>query len=174
MNRAHLILAFAFFLALAVPTGNAVGQATPPSFSTNPSPPPPDQQFSAVLRIHVNPWTIGFWEELPLMSNINGNVVEILFDTGCGFLCPPFDPEYQDYPFTMPALPAGNYVVRFVGAFGQPDPPYAQFDLAVGNGAQTAASLPVGGAWSILLAALLALFSGAWIRRVHQARRTIA
>ncbi len=174
MSRAHLILAMVVFLSFAVPSGDAIGQATPPpSLSTTPSPPPANQPFAAVLRIWTNPWSTGFWEGLPLQSSVNGNVVEILFDIGCGFVCPPFEPEYQNYSFTMPALPAGNYTVRFVGGFGQTTPPYAQVNLTVGGGVQAPASLPIGGVWSVMLGGLLALFAATSIRRVHRVRRTI-
>jgi hypothetical protein len=174
MRRAPYFFVIAVLLSLAVLTSSAFGQTTPPpSFSTTLNPPPANQEFAAVLRIWTNPATIGFWDGRPVASHVNGNVVDIQFDVGCGFLCPAGTLQYQNYPFTMPALPDGHYVLRFVAGFEPNDPLYAQFDIAVGNGTLPLASLPVGGGWSVLLGGLLALLAGIWIRKLHRKRRTL-
>jgi len=82
---------------------------------------------------------------------ISANVITIPFDYGCGFLCPGADPAFKAFPFAMPALPEGNYVVRFIDDFSNP---IAQFDLAVVAANASVASTP---ALSPLLLMMLAL-----------------
>ena len=137
----------------------AFAQGNPSSsLTTMPHPAPADQEFAAILHIHVNPAAQAFWGEERPQNVINGNQITFLFDTGCGWLCPPYEPTAMAYPFTMPALPAGTYVIRFANALEAPSEVYAQFTLNVGLGGITSTALPVGGTASAGLGLLIVLF----------------
>jgi hypothetical protein len=130
------------------------------ALTTNPSPPPADQDFEAVFHVTTNVGASGFWGEAFPMTEMDGNAITIHFDEGCGFICQTNDQAPGHFPFMMRALPAGAYVVRFVspengllGAFN--------INVGIGGGGGAApASLPVGGYWNLLFAVLIALVAG--------------
>ena len=174
MKRVRLFLVFSISLVLFWTTAIAFAQPPyPAAFWTTPNPPSADQEFAATLRILVNPATAGFWNnENPPLHRIDGNIVEVVFDMGCGWLCPPGDHTFVNYPFTMPPLPAGPYVVRFVGSLTSPSPVYAEFNITIGGGGPTpSTALPLGGKWNALLGGVLLLMACLWIRRRNDMRR---
>lgn len=128
----------------------AIAQAQPSTFATSPSPALANQPFAATFSTTTNPTAVGIWGNPQLQ--ISGNTITIPFDYGCGFLCPGGGPAFKAFPFFMPALPAGAYVIRFVDAsFSNL---IAQFDLPIVDAPVASASVP---ALSPLLLALLAL-----------------
>ena len=135
-----------------------------PWLSTTPNPPPADQDFPAVLHIMVNPMTQGFWGEQYPEKVVNGNVITYSFDTGCGFLCGGGEPTYKAFPFTMPALPAGTYIVRFALDPNETSNFLAEFTIDVGLGGSTSTDLPIGGSASALLGLLILLLGWQHLR----------
>lgn len=147
-------------------SGIAVAQ-TPPrnaTFRTIPSPPPADQPFDAVFGAVMDPGALGFWGTHP-QYRVQSDRVDLLFDTGCGFICPgPVAPVYIEYPLVMPALAAGRYTVRFaMGDFDNPSEILGEFPMVVG-GAAAPAQLPAGNAVPWLLGVLLLTAALARIR----------
>jgi len=145
------VLAAAALLSCLGIAASAVAQGTPAPWLSTPRPAPADQEFGATLHLRINPAVQGFWGEQHPPSAINGNTITFLFDTGCGWLCPPGEPTSVAYPFTMPALPAGTYVVRFANDLAVPSAVTAEFTLNVGLGGITSTALPIGGGASVLL-----------------------
>lgn len=145
------IFAVAALLSCLGIAASAMAQGTPAPWLSTPRPAPADQEFAATLHLRINPAVQGFWGEQHPPSAINGNTITFLFDTGCGWLCPPEEPISAAYPFTMPALPAGTYVVRFANDLAVPSEVIAEFTLNVGLGGITSTALPIGGGVSVLL-----------------------
>ena len=173
MNRIKTVLLCVVTLACVGVCGPVFAGSVPnPTLTTTPNPPPADQEFAATFYFSANPAASGFWGEAHPPSQINGNVITIAFDEGCGFLCPPGEPEYRAFPFTMPALPAGNYVVRFAAGLDSTSNVLAEFDINVGNGVVGPVALHVGGTGSLLLAALMILLATAFLRPAHQNPKT--
>lgn len=147
-------------LALAIPAGaaNAQGGGWPaPALTTDPDPPPAGQPFQATFWRWSSSPTVGFGGTAPTIV-IDGNVVRIHFDPGCGFLCPP-PTIYRAWSFAMPALSAGSHTV----VFGYPGADLATFQLEVGAGAGApATAVPASAAWSLALLILLTAAIAAW------------
>lgn len=156
-----LFLPVLFLVCLGLSTSAIAEQI--PWLSTTPNPPPADQEFPAVFHITTNPSTIGFWSERP-WSVVNGNVVTILFDPGCGWLCGGGEDTYNAFPFTMPALPAGTYVVRFALGFESSSTVFAEFTINVGQGAGTSTALPISESAIALLGLLILLLGWQHLR----------
>jgi hypothetical protein len=148
MNRPHRVLgALALVLAAALmPMAPAGAQpVVGASLATTPDPPRAGESFTAVFSLMASPGTIGFWSNPPPVA-VNGNVIEVWFDRGCGFLCPPGS-VLRAFPFPMPALAAGTYDV----VFGSTTSPIARFDLTVVGGAPAAAIAAPGPGSALLL-----------------------
>jgi hypothetical protein len=127
-----------------------------PTLQTYPSPPPANQEFDAEFGVVMHDDATGFWGRNP-EYRIEGNVVNISFDITCAFICIDLsNPAFRTYSFKMPALPAGDYIVRFVfGSFDNPDVVLAEFALAVG-GSETV-QLPIDHSAYWLLGILIAV-----------------
>jgi hypothetical protein len=126
-----------------------------PWLSSTPNPPPANQEFPATLHYFGNPGMTGFWGEEHPLSVIDGNVITFMFDTGCGWICPPGNPQYNDFTFIMPALPEGRYTVRLADSLTPGSSAMAQFEINIGQGGMSPTTLPLGGYWNLSLAALL-------------------
>lgn len=165
MNAQMKMFFAALFLVCLGLAGAATAQDTHiPTLATNPSRPPANQQFAATFYFVTNPASVGFWDQQHPTTVINGNVVTFGFDTGCGFLCPPGNPTYTAFPFTMPALPAGTYVVRFASDPNSSSAVYGEFTLDVGLGAVTPTALPIGGYASGILGLLILVLGWKYLR----------
>lgn len=177
MKRARQLLAATVaFFAVWASTIAFAQSSLPASFWTTPNPPPADQEFAATLRILVNPGVWGIWPgegQVPSNIQIDGNLIRIPFDIGCGFICPPSEPAYTNFPFVMPALPIGAYVIQFVDSPTPPASVYAEFNITVGYGeVAPSTALPTGGEWNALLGGVLLLMACLWIRRQTDKRRS--
>lgn len=148
---AMTLLVFAATAAmLPVP---ALAQIPAPALTTTIVPPPANQPFAAAFHYYAHPTAFGFNGFGGPNIAISGNTITLLFDGGCGFICPG-GPVYATFPFTMPALQSGRYRVRIVTGITSPTE-LAAFDLDVGA---TATAVPAGsGSAMALLIALLAL-----------------
>jgi len=134
----------------------ALAQTPTPTFSTTPTPPPANQPFSAVYSMVTNPGSIGLWPNTHIQ--ISGNVITIPFDLGCGFICPGGGSgAFRSFPFTMPALAAGTYQVRFV----EGSTLLAEFSLIVG-----VTSIPTGSPISLALMTCMLLLLASRFSRV--------
>ena len=160
MDTPRKLLSFIGLLICLGFAGAAFAQ-TPhnPSLTTDPNPPPANQEFSAFFNVETNPASAGFWGELRPGHVIDGNVITFGFDTGCGWPCSPGVPTYRAFPFTMPSLPAGTYVVRFAESLYPPISPsaiIAEFTVDVGlGGGAVSTPLPLGGYASVLFGLLI-------------------
>ena len=114
-----------FMLAAMLLFGASTAFAQPPVLLTQPTPVLAGQPFEATLRI-VDVWRVGV-EKQPTIE-IVGNTIRIPFNTLCPFLCPPTQ-AVREYPFQMPALPAGSYTVVFHDLVGNPAPVVAEVSL---------------------------------------------
>ena len=134
-------------------------------FTFEPNPPPANRIFHGVLHRQGHPNSMGFLATDPsgvALHRITADSIDVLFDIGCGFLCPPQPPDVIASPFTLPALPAGPHRLRVVSTFGETPEILAEADIVVGAGGGAAAvALPIGGRWgggvlgAILLAAAM-------------------
>lgn len=129
-----LLAMFACVVAVSGTSANAQTQF-PPVFYTTPTAPVAGQPFQGTLRINANFSAIGFQRGL---IHVTGNVVEAFFDYGCGVMCPD-GWGYLDFSLPIPALPAGNYVIRIVGA----DELIGEFPVAVGAAVTPPAAVSV-------------------------------
>ena len=165
MNALMRLLFAAAILTCFGLGSSATAQGTPnPGLTTAPNPAPADREFAAIFHIMANPGRAGFWGEQYPRRVVNGNVITYSFDLGCGWLCPPGEPTYTANPFTMPALPAGTYMVRFAEGLDASSTVLAEFTLNVGLGGVVSTPLPVDGAASALLCLLILLLG--W-HRLH-------
>lgn len=160
MNMPKTLFSAALFILCLGLAGVSFAQDThAPSLTTDPSSAPANQEFAAFLNFETNPGSAGFWGEPRPTHVIDGNVITFAFDTGCGWICPPGVPTYRAFPFTMPALPAGTYVVRFAESLYPPIAPssiIAEFTVDVGlGGGEVSTPLPLGGSASVLLGLLI-------------------
>ena len=146
--------------ALATPT-IVVAQAPPPTLTTTINPAPANQPFEAIFSIFTSPEATGFGPSPQI--NVVDDIIVIQFLAGCPQPCAP--PIYSAFPFTMPALPAGNYRVRF--GFYLPSPPLqlAELPLTVGGGVTPVAVPSASPRWLAAFAFLLAIGSTYLIRR---------
>lgn len=145
----------------------------PPLLTITPDSPPANQEFAAVFHFYGNPNVAGFWGETHPQYRIDGNMIIISFDPGCGFLCPPGDPEYTAHPFTMPALSAGPHIVRFAVGLDPTAPVLGEFNINVGTGVAGPTQLPVGGHWTLLLAVLVILLATAQSRHTRKNMKAV-
>jgi hypothetical protein len=136
------------------------------------NPPPANQTFHGMLHRQGHPGSLGFLADASgiALHRITADSIDFLFDTGCGFLCPPLPPEVIASPFTLPALPAGPHRVRILSNFGDTPQILADFTIAVGGGAAGAVALPLGGSLGngllgVILAAAGVLMLGRRMRR---------
>ncbi len=169
MDTPRKLLSLVGLLICLAFAGAAFAQTTDyHSLTTDPNPPPANQEFSAFFNFVTNPSSTGFWGELRPTHVIDGNVITFAFDTGCGWICPPGVPTYRAFPFMMPALPAGTYVVRFAESLYPPISPssiIAEFTVDVGlGGGEVSRPLPLGGSASVLLGLLILMLG--W-KRLH-------
>ncbi len=154
---------------------SATAQGTPnPGLTTTPNPVPADREFAAIFHIMANPGRAGFWGEQYPRRVVNGTVITYSFDLGCGWICPPGEPTYTANPFTMPALPAGTYTVRFAQGLDASSTVLAEFTLNVGLGGTVSTPLPVGGAASALLGLLILLLGWQRLRLRADAENRVA
>ncbi len=160
MDTPRKMLSFFGLLICLGFAGAAFAQTThPQSLTTDPNPAPANEEFSAFFNFVTNPGSAGFWGEQRPTYVVDGNVITFIFDTGCGWICATGVPTYRAFPFTMPALPAGTYVVRFAESLIPPISPssiIAEFTVDVGLGGGVAATpLPLGGSASGVLGLLI-------------------
>ncbi len=149
---AMLLLAFAC-TALAAPM-IASAQVPPPSLTTTINPPPANQPFEAFFHVFASPESDGFGPSARI--NVVDNVIFIQFFGLCEEPCAP--PSYSAFPFTMPALPAGDYQVRFYFPMTSPPIFYPTLGLTVGGGFVTPVAVPSASTrWLTALAFLLAI-----------------
>ncbi|MBX3725839.1 MAG: hypothetical protein KF823_07975 [Xanthomonadales bacterium] len=162
MGRSWTAPLLSTLMALAIPAGASAqtGGIPAPALTTEPSPPPAGLPFQATFWRWSSVPTGGFGGNAPTIV-IDGTVVRIHFDPGCGFLCPPAS-VYRAWPFTMPALPAGTHTV----IFGTSSADVAQFQLTVGGGVP-ATPVPAVASWSLALLVLLTVAIAA-LRRPRQ------
>lgn len=163
----------ALFLILS--TSAIAGTGPNSSLTTDPSPPPADQEFAAVFHTVANVAAAGFWGETHPPSQIDGNTITFQFDEGCGWTCQSAELQNRQFPFTMPALPAGDYVVRFAATFSSPTVVYGEFNINVGNGGNggvVSTPLPIGGYWTVIFAVLIALMAGARLLATQRNRNS--
>ena len=161
IRRLALTLLAVVWVAVALPT-MAVAQVPPPTLTTTINPPPANQPFEAVFNIFASPDSYGFGPE-PFIR-VNGNSISIYFIAGCGQPCAPR--SYSAFPFTMPALPPGDYLVSF--SWFLPSPPiiYAQLPLTVAGGAATPVAVPsMSTRWLAALALLLVVVGTGLLQR---------
>lgn len=137
---------------------HAQGISVPTLWTTQPI--PVGQEFDASFGFRTNVSALGFWGDGVPPIVIEGNTLRIAFDEGCGFICPTNDMAYQQFPFRLPALPAGSYVVRIEASTAT-----SEFPIVVVGGLPAPTALPVGGRATSLLGALLALAAIAALRR---------
>ncbi len=134
-----------------------------------PDPPPADHAFDAILYRFGNPASLGFYSPTPgapSFHRVTAEGVEVLYDLGCGFLCPPGPEEVYASALVLPALSAGHHRVRIVSNFDASPTVLAEFPIVVGGGAPEVAMLPVGGGVAGgLLAALVAMAAALRLRR---------
>ena len=174
MNAMKAFLSGLLLVASVGFSANLLADTGPnPYFTTEPSPPPVDQEFAAVLHIRANPGATGFWGEAHPQSRIDGNTITFLFDEGCGWICQFSDLQAREFPFTMPALSEGTYVVRFASDFSMTAQVYGEFVINVGNGLASPAPLPIGGQWDLMLAALLVLLAAARLLGTRSNRKAV-
>ncbi len=140
--------------ALAVVQAQAQ-DGPPPEFRTIPTPAPPDQPFNAVFSVYTFSSSFGIWN--PPIIEISGNQLTVLFDHGCGFICPG-GMSYREFPFLMPSLPAGTYTIAFVE--GETGPTIAEFDFTVAVGAPEPHAAPGPGIWALMLLTLAIAATG--------------
>ena len=160
MRRLALIL-LAVLCAVVVMPIMAVAQVPPPTLTTTINPPPANQPFEAAFSIFASPESIGFGATPQI--NVVGNIIVIQFLAGCSAPCAPR--SYTAFPFTMPALPAGNYRVRF--GFYLPSPPLqlAELSLTVGGAATPVAVPSMSTRWLAVLALLLVVVGTGLLQR---------
>lgn len=131
--------------------------AQPPVLLTQPNPPQANQPFAATLRIPIAFRALGV-DPVPAVQ-IAGNTIRIPFDMSCPFLCAPVNGTV-DYPFQMPALPAGNYSLIFFVEDDEDAPHVAELPLSVVAGAPQPSAVPGLGKYLVMsLALLLAFFA---------------
>ncbi|WP_440225561.1 hypothetical protein ACQQ2N_09960 [Dokdonella sp. MW10] len=138
-----------------------------------PDPPPADQAFDAILYRLGNSASLGFYSPTPgapSMHHVTTDGIDVLYDLGCGFLCPPGPDVVYASPLVLPALSAGPHRVRIVTTLDANPTVLAEFPIVVGGGAPTVATLPVGGGVAgALLAALVAMAAALRLRRREHA-----
>lgn len=138
---------------------SAAGEPIAPADITfEPASPSANESFSGVLHRQGHPGSLGFLEDASGFAEhrVTADTVDLLFDTGCGFLCQPLPDEVVASPFTLPGLPAGHYRVRVLSHFGENPDILADVDLVVGGVVPGATALPLGGgAAGTLLGALV-------------------
>lgn len=161
-RRLAMMLLAVAWLGLAAPIV-AVAQVPPPTLTTTIHPAPANQPFEAVFHIFASPDAVAFGTT-PQIS-VNGNTIGIQFLSGCPTGCA-LPPSYSAFPFTMPALPAGEYQVTF--GFFTPSPPLilARLGLTVGAGTNPVAVPSTSTPWLATLGLLLALVGG-WLLRTR-------
>lgn len=160
MRRLALILLAVAWLGLAAPI-RAVAQVPPPTLTTAINPAPANEPFQAFFNIFASPEAVGFGPSPQI--NVIGNLIVIQFLAGCSPPCAA--PAYSAFPITMPALPAGNYLVRF-GVF-QYSPPLqlAELSLTVGGAATPVAVPSMSTRWLAVLALLLVVVGSGLLQR---------
>ena len=164
-----LLLAIAAQPSLA----SAAGDPIAPAYITfEPDPPRANEAFSGVLHRQGHPASLGFLVEPSGVARhrITADSIDFLFDTGCGFLCPPLPPAVVASPFTLPALPAGPFRVRVLSHFGDNPDVLANVDIVVAGGAPAATALPVGGGVGSTLLGLLVVAAGLVVLRSRVSR----
>lgn len=96
-------------------------------------PAPANQEFGAVFHVYTS---IGSSGDIYVKS-VGPTEVVLSFNRGCGFLCPGAS-EYRAFPFRMPALSPGQYIVNFGDSFGL-------FELSVDIGVSPADPVKING-----------------------------
>lgn len=159
--------------ATAATFASAAGEPVAGAYITfEPNPPPANQVFHGVLHRQGHPGSMGFFAEPSGIARhrITADSVDFLFDTGCGFLCPPLPPAVVASPFTLPALSAGPYRVRILSDFGDSPQVLADVAIVVAGGAPPATALPVGGGFGSTLLGLLVVAAGLVMLRSRVSR----
>lgn len=141
----RLLVAIAFLLC----GGHLIAQEyQPPTFSTSPSPPIPNEAFQATLNFYsffmVPPLEDGY------TATVSGNTITVLMDLVCPLTCTP--PYYGSTTFDVAPLNAGEYVIRFV-SLGDT---FAEFPLIVGAVSVPVPTPTLDRIWLVLLILLLA------------------